>query len=60
MTKNEVQSNEVTDIAQALERIKNSKDLIERDVAIMLGRIDVQHALVGEQGKTMPFQRRIR
>ncbi len=42
MKKNEVQSNEVKDIAQALERMKNSKDLIERDVEIMLGRIDVQ------------------
>lgn len=60
MKKNEVQSNEVKDIAQALERMKNSKDLIERDVEIMLGRIDVQQALVGEHGKTMPPQRRTR
>lgn len=60
MKKNEAEPSEVADMAQALERMKNSKGLIERDVEIMLGRIGVQQTVPGKQGKTMPNKARTR
>lgn len=60
MKENEVEPSEVADMAQALERMKNSKGLIERDVEIMLGRIGVQQAVTVKQGQTTPNKGRAR